>query len=130
MQQKVKSFKSEFLERKGKLKRIKTLSDSDEFSSPAILKSLSQFRTKKFKKMSEENHILEHIFMTKMDLTLQGKTQPEFKFVLKNKMSENVLTNQNQEFSDNTLFAQTFALVPSHERIFASDNSHSRNILK
>ena len=37
LQQKVKSMKSEFLIGKGNLKRNKALSDSDEFSSPAIL---------------------------------------------------------------------------------------------
>ena len=43
-------------------------------------------------------------------------------------MSEIVSTSQNQEFSDSTFIAQTFALVPSQERISAFDGSTDSNI--
>ena len=62
----------EFYNGKGKNKPIKASSDSEEFSCPAILKSPSQFRTKRVKLMSEETISPQHMFRTKMDLKLLG----------------------------------------------------------
>ena len=75
-------------------------------------------------------HTTEHIFRTKMDLKLQGRTQPAFKTVMETKILENISISQNQEFSDNTSFAQTISLVPSQERISAIDgfNNYISNI--
>jgi hypothetical protein len=75
--------------------------------------------------MSEE--ITEHMFSNKMDLKLLGETQPVFKFVLETKTSENDSISQNRKFSDCTIFADTNALLPSLERISASDDSTATN---
>ena len=87
----------------------------------------SQVKTEKMKVMSGEITTAEHSFMNKMDLKLPGETQPVFKSVLEAKISENDSISQNQKFSDCTIFAHTNALVPSLERISASDNSTSTN---
>ena len=81
-EQKVKSVLPEFLTRKGKRRIIRTSSDSKDFSSPAILKCQSQFKTKKMKVMSKEITTPENMFRNKMDLKLPGETQPVFKSVL------------------------------------------------
>ena len=106
---------------KGKGKAIKASADLEEFSGPAILKSYFQFKTKRMKVKSEEIPTAEHIFRKKMNLKLLGKIQPVFKSVFENKTSENYSINQNQKFSDDTIFANTNALFPSMERISASD---------
>ena len=106
---------------KGKGKAIKASADLEEFSGPAILKSYFQFKTKRMKVKSEEIPTPEHIFRKKMNLKLLGKIQPVFKSVFETKTSENYLINQNQKFSDDTIFAHTNALFPSMERISASD---------
>ena len=56
LQQKTKSVMPEFYKGKGKNKPIKTSSDSEEFSSPAILSSYSQFKSEKSKMMTEETN--------------------------------------------------------------------------
>ena len=112
---------------KGKSKAIKASSDSEEFSSPAILKSYSQFKTKKMIVMSEEITTPAHVFANKMDLKLPGETQPVFKSVLETKTSENDSINQNRKFSDDRISAHTKALSPSMERISASDGSSTNN---
>ena len=89
-QHKTKSVMSVIRKEKGKGKAIKASSDSEELSSPAILKSYSQFKTKKMKVMSEEITTPEHMFRNKMDLKLPGETQPVFKSVLETKTSETI----------------------------------------
>ena len=55
----------------GKGKTVKTSSDSEEFSSPAILSSYSQFKLEKSKMMTEETNTSEHTFSNKVDLKFQ-----------------------------------------------------------
>ena len=105
----------------GKGKAIKASSDLEEFSGPVILKSYSQFKTKRMKVKYEENPTPEHIFRKKMNLKLPGKNQQVFKSVLETKTSDNYSIDQNQKFSDDTIFAHINALLPSMERISASD---------
>ena len=84
-----------------------------------ILKSHSQFTTKKMQKMSEDIYTPEHTFRTKTDLNLSGVNQPTFKSILDSKVSENISSSQNLEFSNNTSFARATCFVPSQNRIFA-----------
>ena len=106
----------DFYKGKEKNKPIKASSDSEEFSSPAILKNHSQFRTKKMKAMSEEIITPEHMFRTKMDLKLPGKTQPVFKSVWKRKKRKTFRLVRIESF-------RFHCLVPSQERISAFDGS-------
>ena len=55
-------------------KAIKASSDSEEFSHPAIVKSSSQFKTKKMKVRSGEIITSEHMLRNKMDLKFLGET--------------------------------------------------------
>ena len=93
-----KSVMSVFKKGNGKGKTVKASSDSEEFSSPAILASYSQFKLEKSKMMTVETNTSEHSFSNKMDLKLPEQIQPVFKSILEANTLENISINQYRKF--------------------------------
>ena len=111
----------------GKSYAVKASSDSEEFSSPAILASYSQFKLEKSKMKTVETNTSEHSFSNKMDLKLPVQIQPVFKSILETNTLENISINQYRKFSNDTKIAHTDVSMPSMERTSTFDDATTNN---
>ena len=119
LQQKATSAMSESMTGKGKRRIIRTSSDSEDFSSPAILKRQSQSKVEKSKILSKEIHHSELSFNNTMDLKIQEENQPVFKSIRDTKKLEKTLTKSSLVFSDFTSCAETSDSTEAQKRISA-----------
>ena len=110
---------SESMTGKGKRRIIRTSSDSEDFSSPAILKRQSQSKVEKSKILSKEIHHSELSFNNTMDLKIQEENQPVFKSIRDTEKSEKTLTKSSLVFSDFTSCTQTSDSTEAQKRISA-----------
>jgi len=110
----------------GKSNTVKASSNSEEFSSPAILASYSQFKSGKRKMDTVETNSSEHCFSNKMDLKLPVH-QPVFKSILETNTLENISINQYRKFSNDSKTAHADVSMPSMERTSTYDETTTNN---